>query len=165
MNEQLTARSPKNGMAYLVNVRENEQAVDGSYNTLMCIRDSWEKLAKYEETGLSPSEIDGLKAASKEAAEILGDMVDVANATGSAYLYRRDTENVLRVVNALEVGDKEPRPDRPPSKPDGSVISQEIKNILHDMRNMPDGSTYSIALVREMLHSLLDEEGGKDDAP
>jgi len=35
-----------------------------------------------------------------------------------------------------------------------SEIKQEIRNILHDMRNMPDGSTYSIALVREMLESL-----------
>jgi len=110
-------------------------------------------------------QLEKLKAASKEAAEILRDMVDVANATGSAYLYRRDTENVLRVIKALAVGDNEPHPDGPPSSPDGSGISQGIKNILHDMRNMPDGSTYSIALVREMLHSLLDEEGSEDDAP
>ena len=96
MSERLTARSPKNGMAYLVNVRENEQAVDGSYNTLMCIRESWEKLAKYEETGLSPDDIEKLKIAGKKVREILG-----------------------------------------------------------DMHNMPDGSTYSIALVREMLESLL----------
>ena len=39
-----------------------------------------------------------------------------------------------------------------------SEIKQEIRGVLHDIRNMPDGSTYSIALVREMLESLLDEE-------
>ena len=47
-------------------------------------------------------EIEKLKAASKEASEILWDMIDVANTTGSAYLYRRDTENVLLVVKKLE---------------------------------------------------------------
>jgi len=36
-------------------------------------------------------------------------------------------------------------------------IKQEIGNFLYDMCNMPDGSTYSIALVREMLESLLGE--------
>ncbi|HWQ42781.1 MAG TPA: hypothetical protein VN456_12200 [Desulfosporosinus sp.] len=41
------------------------------------------------------------KMASKEAAEILGDMADVANARGMAYLYRRDTEKILRVVKTL----------------------------------------------------------------
>jgi len=104
-------------------------------------------------------QLEKLKTASKEAAEILGDMVDVANATGSAYLYRRDTENILRVTKALVVGDIKPHPDSPLSSPDCPEIKQEIKNILHDMRNMPDGSTYSIALVREMLESLLGEEG------
>jgi len=103
MSERLTARSPRNGMAYLVNVKDDEQALDGRYNTLLCVRDAFERLATYEETGLIPSEIDGLKTASKEAAEILRDMVDVANATGSAYLYRRDTENVLRIIKALNV--------------------------------------------------------------
>lgn len=49
-HKRLTARSPKNNMAYLVNVKENEQVVDSSYNTLMCIRDAFEKLAIYEET-------------------------------------------------------------------------------------------------------------------
>ena len=101
MPERLTTRNPKNNMAYLVNVKENEQALDGSYDTLMCVRDAFEALATYEEMGFSPGEIEKLKQASKEAAEILGDMVDVANLTGSAYLYRRDTENVIRIINAL----------------------------------------------------------------
>ncbi len=47
--ERLTARSPKNNMAYLVNVKKNEQDLDGSYNTLLCVRDAFEKLATYEE--------------------------------------------------------------------------------------------------------------------
>ena len=56
---KLTARSPKNNMAYLVNVKPNEQAVESSYpNTLKCIVDVFEKLAKYEETGLEPEQIE-----------------------------------------------------------------------------------------------------------
>jgi hypothetical protein len=55
--KRLTARSPKNGMAYLVNVKINEQTLEGSYNTLLCVRDAFEALAQYEETGLSPSKV------------------------------------------------------------------------------------------------------------
>lgn len=46
-------------------------------------------------------QIEKIKAACKEAAEMLGDMVDVANIIGSACLYRRDIEDVMRVVTAL----------------------------------------------------------------
>ena len=60
-SERLTARSPKNGMAYLVKVKSSEQDLDGSYNTLLCIRDAFEALASYEETGLSPNEVAELK--------------------------------------------------------------------------------------------------------
>jgi len=61
MNERLTARSPKNNMAYLVNVKPNEQAVDSRYpNTLRAIMDSFERLAQYEEIGLTPEEIKSL---------------------------------------------------------------------------------------------------------
>jgi hypothetical protein len=56
---KLTARSPKNNMAYLVNVKPNEQVVESSYpNTLRCIMDAFEKLVKYEETGLEPEQIE-----------------------------------------------------------------------------------------------------------
>lgn len=54
--DRLTARSPNNNMAYLVGVKSNEQDLEGSYNTLVCIRDAFEKLAQYEETGLSPED-------------------------------------------------------------------------------------------------------------
>lgn len=40
-------------------------------------------------------------AAIKEAAEILGDMTDVANACGSAYLYRRDAGRVKEIARVL----------------------------------------------------------------
>lgn len=63
MLERLTARSPKNDMAYLVNVKSNEQALEGSYNTLLCVRDAFEALALYEETGLSPNEVTELAKA------------------------------------------------------------------------------------------------------
>ena len=108
--QRLTARSPKNNMAYLVNVKKNEQDLEGSYNTLLCVRDAFEALAKYEETGLSPDDIENLKTASKEALGILRDMVDAANVTGSAYLYRRDVENVLRVIKGL-IAESEGNPE------------------------------------------------------
>lgn len=66
MNDRLTARSPKNGMAYLVNIKKNEQALEGLYDTLMCVRDAFEALATYEETGFSLDEISRL---AKEKAE------------------------------------------------------------------------------------------------
>jgi hypothetical protein len=59
--KRLTARSPKNNMAYLVNVRPNEQAVDSIYpDTLKCILDSFERLAAYEDSGLWPFEVQEL---------------------------------------------------------------------------------------------------------
>jgi hypothetical protein len=58
MFERLTARSPKNGMAYLVNVKQDEQDVESPYpNTLRCIMDSFNRLASYEDSGLSPEEV------------------------------------------------------------------------------------------------------------
>jgi hypothetical protein len=50
--ERLTARSPKNNMAYLVKVKQNEQDVESPYpNTLRCIMEAFERLAQYEDTG------------------------------------------------------------------------------------------------------------------
>ncbi|EHQ92180.1 hypothetical protein DesyoDRAFT_5251 [Desulfosporosinus youngiae DSM 17734] len=65
MDERLTARSPKNGMPYLVGVRDHEQAIDGAYNTLKCVQASFEALAGYEETGFSPKEISILNSENK----------------------------------------------------------------------------------------------------
>ena len=47
--ERLTARNQK-GLAYLVNVKPNEQEVESPYkNTLQCILDAFERLAQYED--------------------------------------------------------------------------------------------------------------------
>ena len=46
--ERLTKRAP-NGLAYLAKVKQDEQAVEGSYNTLKCIQEAFEALEKYEE--------------------------------------------------------------------------------------------------------------------
>ena len=60
--ERLTERSPKNNMAYLVNVKPNEQDVESPYpHTLKCIMDAFERLAQYEDTGLSPDDIKEMK--------------------------------------------------------------------------------------------------------
>jgi hypothetical protein len=47
--DRLTART-KNGHAYLVNVKPDEQEVDSPHkNTLQCILDCFERLAQYED--------------------------------------------------------------------------------------------------------------------
>jgi hypothetical protein len=61
--DRLTARSPKNNMAYLVNVKNDEQEVECKYpNTLRCILDSFQRLAEYEDTGFTPEGVINLKA-------------------------------------------------------------------------------------------------------
>lgn len=60
--KRLTARSPKNNMAYLVNVKHDEQDVESPYpNTLRCLLECFERLAQYEDIG-SPEEFKGLLA-------------------------------------------------------------------------------------------------------
>ena len=50
--DRLTARN-KNNIAYLVNVKPNEQDIESSYpNTLKCIMACFERLAQYEEAEL-----------------------------------------------------------------------------------------------------------------
>lgn len=62
MDKRLTARSPRNNMAYLVNVKPDEQEVNSAYpNTLRAIRDSFERLGQYEDTGLAPEEVETLR--------------------------------------------------------------------------------------------------------
>ena len=59
--DRLTKRTPK-GDAYLANVKDDEQAVDcKSRNTAQCIMDSWDRLADYEDTGLTPADIADLR--------------------------------------------------------------------------------------------------------
>lgn len=64
--ERLTDRTEK-GHAYLVNVKPDEQEVDSPYkNTLQCILDCFERLAAYEDTGLTPGDIKDLQGLCKE---------------------------------------------------------------------------------------------------
>ena len=70
--ERLTART-HDGHAYLANVKDDEQEVEcRSRNTAQCIMDSWERLAAYEDTGLSPADIPALTVRA-EAAEARAD--------------------------------------------------------------------------------------------
>ncbi len=60
--DRLTARSNQ-GLAYLVNVKPDEQVVESQYpNTLRCIMEAFKRLAAYEDTGLTPEDIDNLRA-------------------------------------------------------------------------------------------------------
>lgn len=61
MNNRLTARA-RNGLTYLANVKDHEQAIEGSKSTLLCIWDAFDKLARYEDTELSPEEVAALKS-------------------------------------------------------------------------------------------------------
>lgn len=88
MIERLTERSPKNNMAYLAGVKADEQGLEGSYNTLMCVRDAFEQLAKYEDSGLSPQEVEQLN-------KINIDLCDSLNTTEDARL-RRSVEIVAQ---------------------------------------------------------------------
>jgi len=46
--ERLTKRTAE-GIAYLTNVKQDEQVIEGSRNTLQYLYDSWQKLAEYED--------------------------------------------------------------------------------------------------------------------
>lgn len=60
---RLTARRADNGLAYLVGVKPNEQEVNSPHpNTLRCILNCFQRLAEYEDTGLTPEEIQRVKA-------------------------------------------------------------------------------------------------------
>jgi hypothetical protein len=59
---RLTARN-KNGIAYLINVKSDEQEIESEYpNTLQCALDGIEELCRYEETGLTPAGIVSMQA-------------------------------------------------------------------------------------------------------
>lgn len=73
--DRLTGRSP-HGQAYLVNVKEHEQAVDGPYNTLKCIMECLNRLAEYEDTGYTPEQIKNMGESLQTIANI-GKMVEV----------------------------------------------------------------------------------------
>lgn len=72
--DRLTARGPQNNMAYLVKVRTNEQDVERPHpDTLRCIIESFERLAEYEDTGLSPNDIKVLQQAFDKSCEDVAD--------------------------------------------------------------------------------------------
>ena len=127
MSERLTARSPKNGMAYLVNVKDDEQALDGRYNTLLCVRDAFEKLAMYEETGLSPSDIPKLKTENaklkiqiEKVLEAIGEGVPCPNVVDLPVTVECGNDNCKKCwIQALEsVEVSEPHPDGPLYSPE-----------------------------------------------
>lgn len=52
------------------------------------------------------SELEQMRSNYEKCAEILGDMVDVAEVTGSAYLYRRDVGPIKDILAQAKAGDK-----------------------------------------------------------
>ena len=61
----------------------------------------WEAKAKLREAVQEMVQADPEQSVIREVVEVLGDMVDVANARGVAYLYRRDTERISRALDVL----------------------------------------------------------------
>ena len=77
--ERLTARN-KNGFAYLVNVKPNEQEVDSPYeNTLKCILDCFERLAQYEEAENARQSATSEEVAERDGLEYLIDKLEDAS--------------------------------------------------------------------------------------
>lgn len=67
--DRLTAKA-ENGMAYLVKVKLTEQEVESPFpNTLRAILESFNRLAAYEDTALTPEEIMALKAENQKRDE------------------------------------------------------------------------------------------------
>ncbi len=81
--DRLTARSPKNNMAYLVKVKKNEQDVESPHpDTLRYIIESFERLAEYEDAGLSPNDIKVLQQALDKSCEDAADGCCPYDSTG-----------------------------------------------------------------------------------
>lgn len=76
---RLTART-KNGHAYLVNVKPDEQEVNSPHkNTLQCILDCFERLAAYEDTGLTPEDCTAYAKAESEKRIVVFENYDELN--------------------------------------------------------------------------------------
>ena len=98
--ERLTARN-KNGFAYLVNVKPNEQEVDSPHkNTLKCILDCFERLAQYEEEAIARQSV-----TSEEVAEAIETLKNENGFTNGKW-YRA----VDLAITALQEYQK-PKPD------------------------------------------------------
>jgi septal ring factor EnvC (AmiA/AmiB activator) len=81
---RLTARNSK-GLAYLVKVKPNEQAVDSAYpNTLRCILECFKQLAAYEDTGLEPAEIRQMQSEIARLNTLLAEQQKEIDSTDSA---------------------------------------------------------------------------------
>lgn len=106
--DRLTAIS-SNGQAYLVKVKENEQAVDGSYNTLKCIMECFNRLAEYEDTGLTPEETADIKDQLAITQPLVDSLTNTATAWQNEYIQAQamikeltDTNESIRNWNACE---------------------------------------------------------------
>ena len=128
MVDRLTARTD-GGIAYLVNVKQDEQEVYcKSRNTAQRIIDSWERLAAYEDIGLTPEEI--AHAIDLLAAEKDGRLVELPPVKGA------DIDNPLeplKVYFALksEVMKYEYRAEHEPQKI--NVLDYTIIKSLQDV--------------------------------
>ena len=105
MAERLTNRT-HDGHAYLVNVKDDEQEVEcKSENTAQCILDSWERLAAYEDTGLTPEVCAEYRKFEDEviaSGMSFGEVVKLMHAEKDGKLY---TSHDVAVILASAIGD------------------------------------------------------------
>ena len=96
--ERLTARN-KDGIAYLVNVKPDEQEVDSPHkNTLKCILDCFERLAQYEDEAI---------ARQPATSEDVKEAIDQVEGTRRKAQKELDslTETKSRYDHQIEIGD------------------------------------------------------------
>ena len=87
---RLTART-ENGNAYLVNVKPDEQEVDSPHkNTLQCLLDCFERLAAYEDTGLTPEDCTAYAKAESGKRIVVFENYDELNKVGELLQAERE---------------------------------------------------------------------------
>jgi len=97
--ERLTARN-KDGFAYLVNVKPDEQEVNSPHkNTLKCILDCFERLAQYEEEAIARQ-----SATSEEVAEAIEKIEMLSKAIENDMHWRSDKlmKSLETAITALQ---------------------------------------------------------------
>ena len=135
MFERLTERSPKNGMAYLINVKQNEQVVESPYpNTLRCIMDSFNRLAAYEDSGLTPEQVQELAKAKAD-----GRLYNLPLKPGDT-IYRPEALQYCWVIAMVEIYEDE------------IVFIDDSDNIFR-----PDDIGKTIFLTKEEAEKALKE--------
>lgn len=168
MFERLTARSPKNNMAYLINVKQNEQDVESPYpNTLRCIMDSFNRLAAYEDSGLSPEQIEAQQQEIDRLQRWVNDLQSgmYVNCVYCGHRYGMENDTPVAMADVFKEH-IEHCPKHPMSK-----LKQEIERLEYTLKKARDlienansnGILEHVARNCMFIKKIGDLLGGKDD--